>query len=963
MVIPYICCSCRRYLAQSLKRTKEQHWYAKAGYSLITPWNSSQYGDPLPTAHDQSSANSPENPQHEVPDMLDDLYTHLSVSNLPRNGHYSGNIKRSDKRDSIHKGPIAGWRRDISSKQPKFRRHRMSSDLKMTSKLSGEFSAIARKKASASSNFQHLRSSKVQPPEKVITEIENYDSIVKNIRHQISGRNLKSAPEVWRFFLDAYPNRNCKNLRSPTLRDIPSINDGRIFSDLLKFFVKQWIENNKPLGPSPSEVISKYEELGVLRPSFWSDALFPLANHLLLVEQGIDPAKTEKDLIPRIVPALMLVWKNCLEMYIGSSASKPRHIIDQPRLKGRELVDPENPNDLPAKDIDLQSPGIEDQTDWSFLPNQRALADVAKGGTRLDFGSRFFQYLLRYRARRDFRLSTAALITFCSLSRLFNNERLSKEFQIYLTPFTTFIAHLLPYSDLKYEAERIKVVMSKSANKVSEIKPILNTLDDAHAIALAEIGSKTRPDYRDLPYLKTISKAQKNLEAFFMKRLQRCLWNKSAEQLDALWAEAQQTFDGDFSYNSPRSSQIPIKVYNEFLVIYHTLKMPHKAVAVWEYMVSHGISPTVVTWTSMMKGCQVNKNWEGSERIWQTMLANGIQPDAQAWAVRLYNIFHSKQIQQAMKALAQMTDEWQAGQAKVDQRGGCKNALSPKPNVEVLNAALSGITKFRRTTLVPKILSWAKELQVPFDAVTYNILIRSALEEDNEDEAQEILRKMNAEGIEPDNALFSILLNSMFKNSAELQSLSDDALTERILSIVSQLGSHAIRSNSYPYTILVAGLIHYRQNPAAAQLVLDHMAQHNVRPSPHIYTSLVNHYFSQDPPDEGAINAIWEQAQSQGLADAVLYDRMIENYAQNGEVGKMMFFLQKMHRSSKTPSWRALGEVIRALARAGHWDRFDEVAEDVRDGEIGIRDDGREENGKESFWEEVRRLRLYRESR
>ena len=897
--------------------------------------------DGVSNARSRTLAGEASSPSQDViPGMLDDLYTQLSVSNLPRAGRYSRMAGKLNNRGSRDHESSTTIRKALAELQ---------------SKRTPSQGVVGARKFAFSENVRAERG----PPAKELRNRGEEESISSQLTRRISETKPGSSQRLWSFFRRSYPSKDCKNLKNPALLDIPKLKNGRIFSKVLYHLTRQWIESldgKVPARPSPIEVILKFEELSIMRPEHWAENLQLLSMEMVALNSEASVESSKYDKARHILETTLAVWKMCLRTYIRSprrdnvSASSYTEASLSPQSS--RLASTSSSKDSSEGTI-LDNDRL--HMDWSFLPDHRSLNLVARAGTRPDFGSRFFRYLSRYPTSLDYRLSTAALLTFIVLRRWIDNGWITHEQESHISPFTSFIAHLLPYSDMDYELKRVTMTLRRQQVAPSIKNKIANLLKDAHTAALAEVGSKSRPDYRELPYQKTMLKRDKNLETFFVRRMHRCMWKKNAIQADKLWNEMKQTFDSDVV--DGQKSRIPAKLFNEVMVLFHSIRLPRKAAEVWNYMSFHGVKQTVATWTSMMKGCQLTREYQSSEKIWQKMLDSGVRADDQAWAVRIYTLFHSKQAREGMDALADMTDNWLDSQIKSPGEDSNMAHLTPKPNTQIFNAALSGLTKYHMTNMIRRLISWAKELKIEYNAVTYNVLIRSALSEENNEEATRLLQEMGRRGIEPTIALFSILLDSLFRNSSEMDLMTDDQLAEKVLAILSQLDSYGAHGNAYPYTVLIGGLIHVRQNPAAAQTVLDHMASRDIRPSPHIYSSLMTYYFSRPEPDEGAINALWEQIQAGGHADAILYDRMVENYAATGDIGRMMTFLQKMPKEGRSSSWRSLTAAVQALAEAGHWDRFDEIVESVRSAEDTITNIGWIEYGKDTFWSEVDRLR------
>ena len=941
MAIPYICSSCRQSLARRLRRRTAYQWPVRATQSSVAAKGTINALDGVPNTRSRTLAVESSSPNQDViPGMLDDLYTQLSISNLPRAGRYSKMAGKSNNRGlRAHKSSTAVRKALAEFQGRKSSAHEVGGAQKIT----------------ISENFK----AEVGLPATELKYRREEESISGQLTRRILETKPGSSQRLWSFFRRSYPNRDCMNLRNPALLDIPKLKNGRLFSRVLDHLTRQWLESldsKVPVRPSPVEVILKFEELSIMRPVHWAEILQLLSLKMVALNNEASIESSNSDKVKHLHETTMAAWRMCLRTYIRSpsgdkisSSSHTETSLSPPNASMVHLSDSKDPSGSTMSNSNRL------HIDWSFLPGHESLNLIARAGTRPDFGSRFFRYLSRYPIRSDYRLSTAALVTFIVLRHWFDSGWITQEQESHISPFTSFIAHLLPYSDMDYELKRVEKTLRRQKVDSLAVNKIENLLRDAHTAALAEIGSKSRPDYRNLPYQKTMSKKDKNLETFFVRRMHRCMWKKNADQADKLWKEIQRTFDSDVI--NGQKSRIPARLFNEFMVLFHSIRLPKKAAEVWSYMNLHGVEQTVATWTAMMKGCQLTREYESSEKIWQKMLDSGIRADEQAWAVRIYTLFHSKQVREGMDALADMTDNWLDSQSQLSRNDNKETYSTPKPNTRIFNAALSGLTKYHMTNMVRRLLSWAKELKIEYDAVTYNILIRSALSEDNNEEATHLLQEMGRQGIEPNIALFSILLDSLFRNSSEMESMTDDQLAERVLAILSQLDSYGAHGNAYPYTVLIGGLIHVRRNPAAAQTVLDHMGSRNIRPSPHIYSSLMTYYFSQPEPDEGAINALWEQIQAGGHADAILYDRMVENYAATGDIGRMMTFLQKMPKEGRSSSWRSLTAAVQALAEAGHWDRFDEVVESVRGAEDTITNIGWIEYGKDIFWGEVDRLR------
>ncbi|KKY20398.1 hypothetical protein UCDDS831_g04740 [Diplodia seriata] len=127
---------------------------------------------------------------------------------------------------------------------------------------------------------------------------------------------------------------------------------------------------------------------------------------------------------------------------------------------------------------------------------------------------------------------------------------------------------------------------------------------------------------------------------------------------------------------------------------------------------------------------------------------------------------------------------------------------------------------------------------------------------------------------------------------------------------------------------------------------------------PHIYTSLMTHYFERH--DLAAVDALWAQIEASGtVLDIVFFDRMIEQYARIHDVDRMMVFLKRMSNRGLAPGWPALQDVVVKLAEIGDWERFDQIVNDVEQG-VGVARKGMRvspDNVIHQFWKAVARKR------
>jgi pentatricopeptide repeat protein len=436
-----------------------------------------------------------------------------------------------------------------------------------------------------------------------------------------------------------------------------------------------------------------------------------------------------------------------------------------------------------------------------------------------------------------------------------------------------------------------------------------------------------------------------NQEEELLKRIARAVQEHThKERLGRLWKQAIQTYT-----TTDKNSTIPIPIYNAFLSGFLALYAGDSSLEVWNHMIAQGIKPDVTSWTALLSGCGKARDLDGLNMMWDRMTRSGVQPDVYAWTSRIHGLISLRQITAGFAAMDEMGRRWLAAEqagtttsasSKKKQVHSVMNSKPPKPTTEVVNGAVSAVMNIkdlsfnRKAEHAEKILQWAGSLSIQPDARTYNILIQLYLRGQDLPTTLRLLKKMEADGLEPDIVTYTMLIRAAFDNE-EFYELSPSEQTARVTDTFSRLEAAGLKLNSWIYSSTIDKLLKGHGNMSAVRTIVDHMMTRGMSPTVHIYTSLITHYFQQSPPDIEAVDSLWFQLNERpgSVADRVLFDRIVEGYASVGEIGKMMAVLTKMSALEKLPSWVTLAAVVRALVEAGEWDRARSVVRDVQDGE------------------------------
>ncbi|KAK4631592.1 Pentatricopeptide repeat-containing protein [Fulvia fulva] len=475
-------------------------------------------------------------------------------------------------------------------------------------------------------------------------------------------------------------------------------------------------------------------------------------------------------------------------------------------------------------------------------------------------------------------------------------------------------------------------------------------------------GVEADPDHDALESAPTSDVSQTDRFALLhYKRLARAL-----AQQDMLLAEKIKRETYAFAGSRGADSQaLPLELYEHLMLTFLSLRNPKAAIEVWNHVIQAGYTPTVKTYSVMMRGAQAVRDVSGMKAFWQKMRNAGLQPDEHAWSIRIYGLIKLQLVKEGFQAMNEMAQEWMAAakarEMKVASRERKKEMATnqnlgaellakysgpvdgvPRPSLVVVNSAVSSLAQSQRGE-IPKALTWARTFGVEPDITTYNVLLNVAMRYEQADEALKLLRHMQQRGVAADSATWTVLLTALFEGGF-LEGLDHKQQQEKVLSFIKSLETNNPKMPGIDvkgYALVIDRLLKRYDNPEGAAAVMNHMVVRGLQPTTHIYTILMSSYFQRRPqPDLAAVEALWKYIESQNKGygapvDSVFYDRMIEGYATHhrllpGGVSTALGFLKRCRQAGQKPGWRALEMVSRALAERQEWNQLKVLVDDVR---------------------------------
>ncbi|KAF2660020.1 hypothetical protein K491DRAFT_688626 [Lophiostoma macrostomum CBS 122681] len=803
------------------------------------------------------------------------------------------------------------------------------------------------------------------------------ESDVLSIRRNCSPGNLQQA---WNDFLKTYPSADCRPLLEPRLSDLNLLTGGKVFMLMLNDITKELCKG-APVPVTPTEVLFRYEQLG-LREKFarfnledldrdgertprmslgamWWGTFQILTDGLVTQLAEPSPQSQRVDLV---LGELLSVWKLFFQLN-GSQKGSLKEIEDKWSLPSPDTLELSMNTSAASLDLpkrlqfyhprSLGSPvhGFSAVIIFNLLKDNSPLAATISDALRAH-GAPFMELLVH-------------VFPGAKMSTIFKHLDVSRYLRDLSDDFRNKIADLIKFTP----SDALAIIGPQNLAQSTTTSTSPDTAPPATATEIDVPDEMPTTPKREgaKPSGPGDPAAQ---EEFMLKRIERAATETTKlAGVEALWVNAVRT------YTTNQATQIPLVIYNAFLTSYLQLFAADRTVEVWNHMIRHNLQPTVTTWTAMLTGCVKARDKDGLNATWKRMIQARVQPDVYAWTTRIHGLISLKFVNEGFAAMDEMGKQWLAADRASQslKKGARKTKINnvpntfPKPTIEVVNGAASAFNDLanmsfdQRSTLIRKVLQWASNFAIQPNAQTYNILIQLHMSANDYATVFKLTRQMKREGIEGDIATYTMLMRASLSNIA---SLAPAEQKERVMSLLQDFENMGLKLNAYTYGSTIDQLL--RQpvpNFNAVQAVVAHMQARDLVPSPHIYTSLIMHYFQESPPNIEAVDALWARIIStRGTPiDQKLFERLIEGYAQVDEVGKMMAILNRMGKKGMVPAWNALTAVLECLVRAEDWERVDSLMMDVQQGK-GVAKGGvlGGRNGEDYFLRRARAMGLMR---
>jgi hypothetical protein len=215
---------------------------------------------------------------------------------------------------------------------------------------------------------------------------------------------------------------------------------------------------------------------------------------------------------------------------------------------------------------------------------------------------------------------------------------------------------------------------------------------------------------------------------------------------------------------------------------------------------------------------------------------------------------------------------------------------------------------------------------------------------------------MKSDGVEPDAATFTIVVNQVLRPVASEGAEKQIAAVSSLLDLIEGTGQ---KTSATTFGKIIHVLLQGDNGGAeAVEYALERMSQQGMKPTPEILTMFVESYFSRNPPDVISVKQLiaTRKLEAPGKMDGVFWEVVIKGYAEAGSVKEATRTFFNMNPHTRV-TLGALDPLLKLLVKVDDMEGARRVVEAV----LARREesDMTERDWKHRFWHTAAHYGLY----
>ncbi|CAM1510352.1 Fc.00g006870.m01.CDS01 [Cosmosporella sp. VM-42] len=428
----------------------------------------------------------------------------------------------------------------------------------------------------------------------------------------------------------------------------------------------------------------------------------------------------------------------------------------------------------------------------------------------------------------------------------------------------------------------------------------------------------------------------------FHKQLRTAYQSRNPGAIMSIW----QNLTTNMEHYPELSKQIAgdAEFLDYWVFVWCAIRRPMMVQETIELMKKLGIQPTVKTYTSMMYGWKMCKDPAKIEALWQQLVKSRMKLDVVIWTERISGLIEVGRAEAGIQALSDMVTTW-----KLAVKEG-RQGEAVKPSIEIVNAAFKGLIR-QDAQAAHQVLAWAGREGFQPNIRTYNILLGETLRNGSPDDVQDLLRAMKTQGIEPDAATFTLILEAVIGSMGDAEPAEQ---VQAIKQVFADIEAAGLKPNMETYGKMlyaVASLANGSDEAIAA--VQAHMRNNGCSITPHMVTILVERALNRDPPDIAGVRDLLKQHKLRNVdqGDQTLWERVMSAFAIADEKEPAMRIFNDLERAGRpVTSLPCLTDLMKMLLAEGDREGAKRVVGVVLGHKMTSKEEFKERYWKHHFW-------------
>ncbi|KAI1212430.1 uncharacterized protein F4807DRAFT_416104 [Annulohypoxylon truncatum] len=541
---------------------------------------------------------------------------------------------------------------------------------------------------------------------------------------------------------------------------------------------------------------------------------------------------------------------------------------------------------------------------WFPRVDKHTLSAFSKGGS---FHEAFVTSFPQYKWGKDD--EPTGVLGIATYALLLDPRRANQDLRYRAARFINRVAYLISYvqySDLMLRQHTSKYFPEIEPYVMAQWSDIKEQLRERAQNAQSSVAV-TRPEWPLAPI------DQDDINQRSIKyHLHLAIPARNSKEVDSRWKRFIKP-GPDEKISAARAKELKNypDVFDLFIYTQMALNQPEKAINVLITLRQVGIRPTLKTWNVMLDGCKMARNLNGINNVWKKLVASEMKLDMKLWTTRVSGLIRCGDVSGSLQALREMVWMW-------DQSSKDENAKAVKPTIEPINAVLSGLLRQNLVTEAEKLLEWAEEKGLEPDIFTFNPLLQRYIQDGRAADVRELLVTMEKRGVNADAATFTILIDAAFR---QIPPGDAEAESRAVRSVLEGMEKAGLETNVQNYGKIIYLLLQGSNTAKdAVRHVLSHLWDQGLELTPHIYTMIVDYYFSIKPPDIKAVDSLLQRRRvfDYDDQDIVLYDNVVRGYTEAGLPERSLVYYTKLTKAGLIIPLKTQVKVLLALLQKGN---------------------------------------------